>query len=144
MLKVLMETDGSQHAERGVGHLIGLIEQGGLFSADAEVHLLNVPLCLPSRITRHMAEQELSDLSAAHSTSACQPAVELHQQAGIAFTRHTRVGAPGMEIVDCVNELQCQGIAMGSHGAGLTLGVLLGSVASEVIKHTSLAVTLVK
>lgn len=144
MLKVLIATDGSQHAERAVAHLIGLIQQDGLFSGDTEVHLLNVQPRLPSRITQHMAEQELSDLYAAHSASACRSAAELLQQAGIVFSLHTRVGAPGMNIVACANELQCQSIVMGTHGAGLALGVLLGSVASEVIKLTSVPVTLVK
>ena len=144
MLKVLMATDGSLHAERALAHLIGLIQQDGLFSGDTEVHLLNVQPRLPSRINQHMGEQELSDFYAVHSASACRSAVEALQRAGIAFTLHTRVGGPGVNIVACANELQCQSIVMGTHGAGLALGELLGSVASEVIKLTSVPVTLVK
>jgi nucleotide-binding universal stress UspA family protein len=144
MQKVLMATDGSQHAERALAYLIDLIEQNGLCRGDTEVHLLNVQPRLPSRISQNMTVAELSDHYAGHSASACRAAVESLQQASIAFTLHTRVGAPGMNIVAAANELQCQSIVMGSHGAGLALGALLGSVASEVIKLSSLPVTLVK
>jgi nucleotide-binding universal stress UspA family protein len=144
MHKVLIATDGSQHAERALAYLIDLIQQDGACSADTEVHLINVQPRLPSRITQNMTATQLNDYYAAHSANACRAAVESLQQAGIAFTLHTRVGAPGMNIVAAANELQCQSIVMGSHGAGLALGALLGSVASEVIKLSSLPVTLVK
>lgn len=75
-------------------------------------------------------------------------AVAQLQQAGIGFTAHSRVGAPGASIVACAKELDCQSIVIGSHGAGLTLGSLLGSllgsVASEVVRLSEVPVTLVK
>lgn len=141
MPKVLIATDGSDHAARALSYLI---EQVGLCRTDTEVHVLNVQPRLPSRIGETMPEQELSDYYAGHSATACSAAVEALQQAGVTFTLHTRVGAPGMHIVAVADELRCQSIIIGSHGAGLALGALLGSVASEVIKLTSLPVTLVK
>lgn len=144
MHKVLVATDGSPHAERALAYLVELIQRDAVFNGDTQVHLINVQPRLPTRISQNMPEQELSDYYAAHSASASRAAVESLQQAGIAFTLHTRVGAPGLSIVAAANELQCQSIVIGSHGAGLALGVLLGSVASEVIKLTSVPVTLVK
>ena len=141
MPKVLIATDGSAHAERALNYLIEQIDQ---CRADIEVHLLNVQPRLPSRISEGMAVQELSDYYANHSATACRSSVEALQQAGVAFTLHTRVGAPGMHIVEAAKQLQCQSIVIGSHGTGLALRLLLGSVASEVIKLSTLPVTLVK
>ena len=141
---VLLASDGSAHADRAVAYLIGQIQQGGLLSDACAVHLLNVQPHLPSRISQGMSAEELHEYYQSHSTSALATALAQLQQAGISATAHSRVGAPGPSIVACAKELDCQSIIIGSHGAGLTLGSLLGSVASEVVRLSELPITLVK
>lgn len=144
MHTILLATDGSVHTARVASYLIKLIQQDGLRCGDGSVHLLNVQAHLPTRISQAMTAQEVSDYYSEHSNKACAGVVAQLQAAGIAFALHTRVGAPASSIVACANELHCQSVLMGTHGAGLALGVLLGSVASEVIKLTTIPVTLVK
>ena len=144
MQKVLLASDGSAHADRAVSYLIGQIQQAGLLGDGCAVHLLNVQPHLPSRISQGMSAEDLHQHYQSHSDAALARAVAQLEQAGIGFTAHSRLGSPGAAIVACAEELACQSIVIGSHGAGLTLGSLLGSVASEVLKLSSLPVTLVK
>ena len=127
-----------------MAYLIGQIQQGGLLSDACAVHLLNVQPHLPSRISQGMSAEDLHEYYQSHSNSALVTALAQLQHAGISSTVHSRVGAPAASIVACAKELDCQSIIIGSHGAGLTLGSLLGSVASEVVKLSELPVTLVK
>lgn len=144
MQNVLIASDGSVHADRAVAYLVKQIEQGGLLSDACTVQLLNVQAHLPSRISQGMSAADLHDYYQSHSNSALAAAVAQLQQAGLAFSVQHRVGAPGASIVACAKELDCQSIIIGSHGAGLALGSLLGSVASEVVRLSEVPVTLVK
>lgn len=60
MHKILMAVDGSEHSERAVQYLIGLIQNGGLLAGNAEVHLLNVQPLLPTRILQSLDREELA------------------------------------------------------------------------------------
>ena len=144
MQAVLIAIDGSSQADRAVTYLVEQIQRGELFSEARAVHLLNVQPHLPSRISQGMSAEDLQDYYQSHSNSALASAVAQLQQAGIGFTAHSRVGAPGASIVACAKEFGCQSIIIGNHGSGLTLSSLLGSVASEVVKLSEVAVTLVK
>lgn len=144
MPTVLLASDGSPHAERALAYLIKQIQQGGLLGDACTVHLLYVHPSLPSLISQGMTAEDLHDHYESHSSAALASAVKQLQQAGIGVTTHTRLGAPGANIVACAKELGCQNIVVGSHGAGLTRGLLLGSVASDVVKLSDLPVTLVK
>ncbi|MFT5781847.1 MAG: nucleotide-binding universal stress UspA family protein [Pseudomonas sp.] len=144
MHKVLLATDGSVHAARAASYLVNMIEQDGLHCTEGDVHVLNVQAHLPTRISQTMAAQELCDYYSQHSDHVCAGVVAQLQQAGIAFVLHKRVGAPASNIVACASEVGCQSVLIGTHGAGLALGVLLGSVVSEVVKLTTVPVTLVK
>ena len=102
---VLLASDGSAHADRAVAYLIGQIQQGGLLSDACAVHLLNVQPHLPSRISQGMSAEDLHAYYQGHSNDALMAAVAQLQQAGIGFTAHSRVGAPGASIVACAKEL---------------------------------------
>ncbi len=58
MHKILVAIDGSEHSERAVRYLIGLIQDGGLLGGSVEVHLVNVQPLLPTRIALDMSEDE--------------------------------------------------------------------------------------
>jgi len=78
------------------------------------------------------------------SDTACRSAMQTLHAEGVAFVRHTRIGAYAETIVAGARELHCDSILMGTHGAGFVAGVLLGSVATKVIHLTDVPVTLVK
>jgi len=144
MHKILLAIDGSEHAERAVAHLIGLIRDGGLLGGNTEIHTLHVRPLLPERVSRTMTAEELDRHYQQDSDAACRTAASMLQNAGVEFIQHTRTGAPAENIVFCAKTLLCDSIIMGTHGAGFVAGVLLGSVASKVVHLTEVPVTLVK
>lgn len=144
MHKILMAVDGSEHSERAVQYLIGLIQNGGLLAGNAEVHLLNVQPLLPTRILQSLDREELARYYEEKSDDDSHKAIALMKQAGIAFTFHTLQGDAARTIVSCSQSLGCESIILGSQGKGFLAGIFLGSVASKVIQLSSIPVTLVK
>jgi nucleotide-binding universal stress UspA family protein len=63
---------------------------------------------------------------------------------GVAHQIHIVVGQPAEAITTFCEELKCDGIVMGSRGLGRAAGLLLGSVARDVIAKASAPVTVVK
>ncbi|WP_408599350.1 universal stress protein [Pseudomonas sp. PLMAX] len=144
MHKILVAVDGSEHSERAVLYLIGLIQDGGLLGGSVEVYLVNVQPLLPTRIAHDMGEDELDSYYEDKSAEESQQAVALLKQEGIAFTFHTLQGDAASRIVECSQSLGCDSIILGSHGNGFLAGIFLGSVAAKVIQLSDIPITLVK
>ncbi|MFG0827633.1 universal stress protein [Pseudomonas sp. CJQ_7] len=144
MHKILVAVDGSEHSERAVRYLIGLIQEGGLLGGNVEVHLLNVQPLLPTRIANGMSEDERDRYYGDRSAEDSRKAEVLLRQEGIAFTLHSLQGDAASQIVACAHFLACDSIILGSHGNGFLAGIFLGSVAAKVIQLSDLPITLVK
>ena len=71
MHRLLVAVDGSQHAERAVGYLIGLISEGGLLGGEREVHLINVQ---PQPSPNSRARSRLTDWIATIRDRVTRPA----------------------------------------------------------------------
>ena len=63
---------------------------------------------------------------------------------GIRCTAHVRIGHAAGEIAACAAEQHCDAIVMGTRGAGRVAGIVLGSVANQVVHLAAVPVTLVK
>jgi nucleotide-binding universal stress UspA family protein len=144
MHKILVAIDGSEHSERAVLYLIGLIQDGGLLGGSVEVHLVNVQPLLPTRIAQDMGGAELDRYYEGKSAEETQKAVALLNQEGIVFTLHTLQGDAASKIIVCSQSLGCDSIILGSHGNGFLAGIFLGSVAAKVIQLSSIPIILVK
>ncbi|WP_339533113.1 universal stress protein [Pseudomonas mucidolens] len=144
MQKILVAIDGSEHAERAVRYLLGLIQDGGLLGGRVEVHLVNVQPLLPTRIAHDMDEDELARYYDDKSTDSSQKIVDLLGKAGIEFTLHKLQGDAASSIVACSRSIGCDGIILGSHGNGFLAGIFLGSVATKVIQLSDIPITLIK
>ncbi|MBK3465519.1 universal stress protein [Pseudomonas sp. MF6776] len=83
MHKILVAVDGSEHSERAVRYLIGLIQDGGLLGGSVEVHLVNVQPLLPLRISNDMKKDEVDCYYGDNSSRALQTVVELLNREGI-------------------------------------------------------------
>ncbi|OGB27612.1 MAG: universal stress protein [Burkholderiales bacterium RIFCSPLOWO2_02_FULL_57_36] len=141
MQKILIPVDGSQHAERAAASLIKQHQAGGAL----DIHLLNVQIPIESGHARMFVSK--GDLDAYYrdeGRQALQGAAKQLQQAGIPFTEHLAIGHVAETIVNFAQQHQFDQIVMGTHGrTGLT-GLLLGSVASDVLRSSKVPVTLVK
>lgn len=139
--KVLIPVDGSDGSLAAVAEVLRRSRSG----APPEVHLLNVqPEIFTAEILAHLPPQAGEAYYARLGGQALRRARALLEEAGIACEVHRLVGPVVQTILDQRESLQCDSIVMGTHGHGLLTGALLGSVATGVVHHSPVPVTLVK
>lgn len=140
MLKVLVPVDGSSASERAVRHVIALAKSGPL-----EVHLISVQdVADAPQLKRFMKDEQIKRAQREHGSEMLKPAKRVLDRAGIAYEEHVLLGDPAEKIAQFAKRRGFDKIVMGTHGrAGLT-GLLMGSVATKVLHHATVPVTLVK
>lgn len=137
---VLVPIDGSENAERALDKVIEFA-QAGLVE---KVHLVNVQYALPGAVTTFVGRKAVAGYHHDEGEKALAPAKAKLEKAKISFQIHIGVGEPGEVITHFCKEIGCDAITMGTRGRGGTIGLLLGSVARDVIAKASVPVTLVK
>lgn len=143
---ILIPTDGSEVAQKGVVAGIGLAKALG-----ARVTLVTVSETLPvfaDPTGLGAPAVDLSDYWAAQVESARRAldgAKTLADQAGVSVeTLHIPRGQPAEAIVEAAQSKGCDLIAMASHGRRGVGRLLLGSQTSEVLTHNPVPVLVLK
>ena len=139
-LKLLVPVDGSVGAERAVDYTVMLCERGLI----SEVHLLNVQYPLPGAVTTFVGSKAVSGYHHDEGMKALATADPKLHAAKVPHQLHIVVGQPADMIAAVCEELTCDGIIMGTRGHGKAVGLLLGSVARDVIAKAPAPVTVVK
>lgn len=142
MIKLLLPVDGSDCSLRAVQHIIALAKRCPgiairlLYVYDLPVRLGDVGIAVTDAQMKE-AERRRADplLATAERT--------LHE-AGVPYEREVRAGDPPLAIAMRAEELGCDGIVMGTHGAGALTNLTFGSVAMKVVHLSKVPVTLVK
>lgn len=140
-MKLLVPLDGSPSARRALDHALWL----ALKSPEASVILLNVQneetLGLSDIAVRTGREREQASQ---RSRQVLRAPVKECQARGVRHEERAEFG-PVAETIDRVARAAgVDQIVMGTRGLGRLRGLLLGSVASQVIHLTRVPVTLVK
>jgi nucleotide-binding universal stress UspA family protein len=141
MQKILIPVDGSEYSERAVSSLIKQHQAAG----QLDIHLLNVQIPVESGHARmFVGKDDLDAYYRDEGRKALDSAAKLLKQAGIPHTEHLAIGHVAETIVNFAQQHQFDQVVMGTHGrTGLT-NLLLGSVASDVLRSSKVPVTLVK
>ena len=139
-LNLLVPVDGSTGADHAVDYAImlagwGLVDQ---------IHLVNVQYPLPGAVTTFVGSKAVSGYHHEEGMKALQPTCAKLDAAGIAHQIHIVVGQPAETITGFCQELKCDAIVMGTRGHGKAAGLILGSVARDVIAKAHTPVTVVK
>lgn len=138
MAKILIAVDGSPHSRRAV-------EQALRLGQSPEIHLLNVQIPIQSGHARmFVGREDLQDYYREEGLAALQEARAILDAAGVPYTHHIAVGHVAQTIAAYAKEKGFDQIVLGSHGRGALTHLLLGSVASDVLRLAELPVTLVK
>ena len=140
MKAILVPVDGSKNSDRAVAHALELIASG----LAAELHFLNVQPNLGGAISTFVGREQIQSYHRDEGTKALASAVELAKKASVPATVHIGVGRHGVVVNDYVKKLGAGAVIMGTRGHTGLAGVLLGSVAQDVIAHAEVPVTLVK
>ena len=138
MAKILIAVDGSPHSRRAV-------EQALRLGQSPEMHLLNVQIPIQSGHARmFVGREDLQDYYREEGLAALQEARAILDAAGVPYTHHIAVGHVAQTIAAYAKEKGFDQIVLGSHGRGALTHLLLGSVASDVLRLAEVPVTLVK
>ena len=137
---ILVPVDGSENSDRAVQHAIDLVAAG----LSAELHFLNVQPNLGGAISTFVSKEQIDTHHREEGRKCLASATALAKTAGIDAKIHIGVGRQGEVVHDYVDKLGAGLVVLGTRGHTGLAGVLLGSVAQDVIAHVKVPVTLVK
>ena len=140
MKAILVPVDGSANSDRAVKHALDLVAAG----LSAELHFLNVQPNLGGAISTFVNRDQIDSYHREEGHKCLASAVELAKKASVPAKVHIGVGRQGEIVRDYAKKLDVGLVVMGTRGHTGLAGVLLGSVAQDVIAHADVPVTLVK
>ena len=141
-MKILVATDGSEHALRAVNYAAELI---GQLREASSVTLVSVHDDTGLRNAKaYVGSQEVADYLRELSDEELKPARELLDLKGIKHDAEIRTGHVVQQIVDCAEEGKFDLIVLGAKGRGAFADLLMGSVAQRVLAIAKQPVILVK
>ncbi|MBN9090759.1 MAG: universal stress protein [Reyranella sp.] len=140
MKAILVPVDGSENSDRAVQHALDLVGTG----LSVELHLLNVQPNFGGAISSFVSRDQIDSYRREEGNKNLASAVELAKKASVAAKIHIGVGRTGEVVRDFAKRLGAGQVVMGTRGHTGLAGVLLGSVAQDVIAHVDVPVTLVK
>ncbi len=135
---ILVSTDGSELAMKGVEHALGLAKEN---TAKVTVITVSSPYPLQSAATF----DSWNDAQREHAEAALMAAQTAAQKHGLEIHAHQGVDESAAEaIVNAAVSLKCDLIVMASHGRRGISRLLLGSQTSEVVSHSPVPVLVVR
>jgi len=137
MNKILLPVDGSASSAQAVAVFIKLL---GDYREMPQIDLINVQHSLRGDISLFINQENIRQYHEDEGLKALQPARDLLDKAGIAYTYHVSVGDPVEAIISHCKQQGCSQIVIARHGLGAVAGVLLGSIAHKVIQLAAVPV----
>jgi nucleotide-binding universal stress UspA family protein len=137
---ILVPVDGSENSDRAAQHAVDLVAAG----LSAELHFLNVQPNFGGAISSFVNRGDIDAYRREEGNKALASAVALARKASVEAKVHIGVGRQGEIVQDYAHKLGAGLVVMGTRGHTGLAGVLLGSVAQDVIAHADVPVTLVK
>lgn len=137
---ILVAVDGSETSDRAVQHALDMVATG----CAAELHLLNVQPGVGGAVSTFVSRDQIDAHHREEGQKALASAVALAGKAGVTAQTHIGVGRQGEIAADFTKKLGVGLVVLGTRGHTGLAGVLMGSVAQDVIAHSKVPVTLVK
>ena len=142
-MKILVATDGSEHALNAVKFAAALVPQ--LHSGSSHITLISVHDDTGLRHARaFVGSESVADYLRELSDKELKPARMLLDEAGIKHDMEICTGAVAQTIVEEANKGNFDLIVLGSKGRGAVADLLIGSVAQRVLATAVKPVLLVK
>lgn len=135
---ILVAVDGSENSDRAVRFAIELLDEKGT------LHLLNVQPPVTGATKTFVGKADVDAYHREEGEKALASALTIAAAAGVAAKKHISVGRPGALVAEFARRHGARLIVMGTRGHAGLAGILLGSVAQDVIAQTEAPVCLVK
>ena len=134
--RILVPTDLSPHSERALELATGLAAPFG-----AEVHLMHVRTSIDSPVLSREDLGEIENILSSSDTRARRALEEAVASATVPVSCQIKRGiTPVAAILDAIVELRCDLVIMGTQGRRGLQGILIGSVAREVLRRSPVPV----
>lgn len=139
--KILLPTDGSEHAEKTIQYAVRLAKATG--ATIVAIYAFNPPPLLRSQRGAAMLEEFRASLEAEAKDIIAEVAERLGKE-GLNVTTLAVEGSPAEAILRAAEDEKPDMIVMGSRGGGSLPGLALGGVAEKVVRYSPVTVTIVK
>jgi nucleotide-binding universal stress UspA family protein len=136
---ILVPVDGSPNSDRAVRFALEMLKGGG-----GKLHLLNVQAPVGGGVSTFVRKADIDSYHREEGEKALASALKIAADADIPCERHISVGRPGELAAEFAERVEAAMIVMGTRGHTGIAGVLLGSVAQDVIARSPIPVCLVK
>jgi nucleotide-binding universal stress UspA family protein len=141
--KILVPVDGSPASLRAVDFAIELMGQRPETSL-VLLHVHNISALGLAGASEAMATGWLEEAASQSSAKALKDAIRKCEGGGVVFETLTGAGQPAETIADVARKDGADQIVMGTRGLGGIKGLLLGSIATQVIHLVEVPITLIK
>jgi nucleotide-binding universal stress UspA family protein len=136
---ILVPVDGSANSDRAVRYAVELLKGGG-----GKLHLLNVQPPVSGGVSAFVKKGDIDAYHREEGEKALAGAAKIAADADLPAEKHISVGRPGELVAEFAKRVGAVMVVMGTRGHTGIAGVLLGSVAQDVIARTAVPVCLVK
>lgn len=137
----LIAIDGSEPSLKVIDYVI---TEAATRLTRPQLLLVNVQPPLSNDITRFIEEKVVNDFHRETGDAALAQARQKLESAGLAYSSHIMLGEAAPTLVEFAADKGCSLIVMGARGLGSVAGLLMGSVATKVVKLSTVPVLLVK
>ncbi len=140
-MKILLPVDGSEPSLEAVRHALRCTAEG----LRASFVLVNVqePPSLYEVVVAHDA-QVLEEVRGSAGSDLLRPAEALLDAAGVDVETEVAGGSPTALIIDLLENYGCDAVFVGARGSGQPDAAGLGSVATHLLLHCPVPVTVVR
>ncbi|SEI94383.1 universal stress protein [Frateuria terrea] len=142
-MKILLPVDGSPSSHRAVRYVIRHWN-GMPVAGRPQLVLLHVDPALSAGVTRYLSANDVSRFHSTNASAALRTARRTLARANQLFDEMHEIGDPASVIIQLASRLKCDLVAMGSHGWGALLSLVLGSVVVKVLAHSRVPVLVVR
>jgi nucleotide-binding universal stress UspA family protein len=140
-MKILLAVDGSKYTKKMLAYLATHSE---LFSTAHQYHLLHVQAKLPTHVQNVIGKESIKKYHAEEAEKVLAPATQFLLRHGMQASGSWKIGHAGEQIVKACADDPFDLLVMGSHGHGALANMVMGSVATQVLAHSSVPVLLVR
>jgi nucleotide-binding universal stress UspA family protein len=138
-VRVLFATDGSRHADLALDQIFGFLDP-----SSCEIDVVSVAEHLMPVISFPIPREgyatgaptpELEQEWMAAAERLASGAVTKLQAAGFKSSARARLGAPTLQLLDEIDDVNADLVVVGSRGLGAMQRAVLGSVSDQIVRH---------
>jgi nucleotide-binding universal stress UspA family protein len=141
MKKILVPVDGSDVSRRALRYAAALAHR--LKASLLIVHVQEAPLYY-GELSVYVPRGRFEKMQRDYSRSVLDAAAQVMKRADVRYASEALKGPVGSTIAKRARARKCDGIVMGTRGMGAVGNLIMGSVATQVLHHATVPVTLVK